>query len=1342
MEKILSSYLRRLTNLSGNNRSILLSRLIAGQSIDLHAFDFALNEPSFGIIEQLIAGKKKIPLCPVVDSRSESTNKLSKQLRQLSKVDKFIYEERGGKDLYVGWPFARGKFSDNTLVRCPVLFFPVSLSQEKDNWNLVLRKDVNVTLNKSFLLAYSFYNEIKLDEELLERVFDDFDKESQQFRKQLYELFEEHKLEINFNRENFEDKLIRYQDLNRIQLEKEERAGEVKFYPEAVLGIFPQAGSYLVPDYLKLIDENKLSSIQELFSSKYLREAKDDTSVVSSPYSFLNQVREEQTFTPFKMDAFQENALKAVKKGNSLVVQGPPGTGKSQLICNLISDYIARGKNVLMVCQKRAALDVVYERLKMKQVTDFVGLVHDFKNDRKATYQQLSKQISDLEDFKSKNNTIDSIYLEREFYRASRNIDRLNEEMEEFKSALFDERECGKSVKELYLTSDPLADTINVKQEYMHLDFTQYEEFKSALRRYLALASKYETEGHLFAYRPSYAKHGIAEFGLIKESIQGVKKVARIIKDRSTKILGFPIDFEDASWFLDRQDEIKKLVDMLKNDTVYQFFQYMVTYDQKIDPLSFSNAERNLMQCFTGYGPEISLVSDELGKFQEVLERSLDARKSLIKWINWKLFSKDKIFVSRVLIANNLESNREGFKILAEKIDNRLNLEHNLSKLAEKEWLSSIPKNYRKIDFQNWFYYQKLAISAHNSFVSFRNLKEYFNVKSLSFNELKNKITGILNGLSEVKKYRKKWKPYISNNTINVLVSDPEKEKLYVETLTRDFDSLCEYDALKDVFDPYKKVIVNKLIEKVSPMDLDKAFEVLDNSLRLAWIDHIETKYPTLRTVSSGKLFEQEEELRHTVSEKVRLSNEILLLKTRERTYKDLEFNRLNNRVTYRDLEHQVNKKRRIWPIRKLLSHFDREIFDLIPCWLVSPESASAIFPMEEIFDLVIFDEASQCFTENGIPSIYRGKQVVVTGDDKQLQPNDLYRVRWEEEESDDTAELEIDSLLDLAKINLMQVSLQGHYRSQSLDLIDFSNQHFYEGKLKLLPSYEAAARKEPAINYVKIDGIWENQMNMMEAEKVVELVLAEIKKNPFKEVGVVTFNVLQRALISELLEVKAAQQKIMLPESLIVKNIENIQGDEKDCIFFSIGYAPDKKGKMRLNFGTLNQEGGENRLNVAVTRAREKVVLVASILPAQLNVKDLKNQGPKLFKKYLEYAWQVANGEYLPSINQPKIWTSQWYLSHKLKELNILPNGQIEKKEEMPYADLTVYKQGKLHGLLLTDDYYYYDSLSIKDAHVYQPNAFRKKGWTFERLFSRQLWMNKEDVEDRLLRFYSQNRT
>ena len=155
MRPILETYLRRLTNLSGNNRSLLIQKLRADHFVDAHQFDFALNDPSFNIIESLIQGNQNIPLCSTLDPRNASSNKISQQLNTIVKSENFIFNERGSKDLYLGWPFIKGKFIDDTLIRCPLIFFPIALEIKEDVWVCNLKKNINITLNKTFLLAHA-----------------------------------------------------------------------------------------------------------------------------------------------------------------------------------------------------------------------------------------------------------------------------------------------------------------------------------------------------------------------------------------------------------------------------------------------------------------------------------------------------------------------------------------------------------------------------------------------------------------------------------------------------------------------------------------------------------------------------------------------------------------------------------------------------------------------------------------------------------------------------------------------------------------------------------------------------------------------------------------------------------------------------------------------------------------------------------------------------------------------------------------------------------------------------------------------------------------------------------
>ena len=912
MHELLQSYLRRLTNLSANNRSLLLLRLISDQFIDVHEFDFLNNEPSFNKVTDLIAQKPTITICNELDSRNEQANIISKKLKKLQRIDQFIFEERGSKDLYVGWPFIRGKFIDGTMVRCPLLFFPVSLELVKNNWNLKPRPDVNVTFNKSFLLAYAYYNQVQLDENLVEYVFEDLDKDSRVFRTSLYQLIKDSLLEINFNQENFLDKLIPFKNYKKAKFDEEYRTGELKLYPEAVIGIFPQAGSYLVPDYLKLIENNSIEDIEEFFLNRSLEEDRSHLDHQSGYFYFLNKIKEEQTFTPFEIDAYQENALKAIKRGNSMVIQGPPGTGKSQLICNLISDYIARGKRVLLVCQKRVALDVVYERLDKKELSAFIGLVHDFKNDRKIIYDKIRKQIDNIYEYKLKNNSLDAIQLERNFIQSSRKIDQIAEELEELKSALFDDSECGISVKELYLTSDFSKNSINLKQEYKNFHFDKVDAFLPKLRTYTAYANKFNKDDYPWNNRVKFKGYGLSDLKTIKDIIKAIPEYQEEISGKAEDYIHNKLGLEAFEAILAKEEKIKELLKHLDHEKVYKYFRHMIQYqDKETDYLWLGTVERVVMECFKGVGPEISLKTGELGKFQEAIQRKIEANKGLFKFIKWHLFSKDRHFIREVSEANQLQLNKKDFKALVQKVDNRLNLEHNITKLKSRNFIIEVPDSYNQEDFEEWFSYQKKAILAKLIFSSLRNFKEYFNVKSITYDELKNRLEGLLLLLKDIPVQKRKWLSYLTPTQVHYLLEDAEYAKKLVKTINTDFDALCDFDNLSEELDANEVAVINKLFDETEEYSEDYVEELFQNSIRLAWIEHIETKYPILRSVSSLKFERLQQEFQDLVKEKMQISTEIALLKTRELTYQDLHYNRLNNLVTYRDLNHQVTKKKK-----------------------------------------------------------------------------------------------------------------------------------------------------------------------------------------------------------------------------------------------------------------------------------------------------------------------------------------------------------------------------------------------------------------------------------------------
>lgn len=1324
--------MRRLTNLSGNNRSIFLGRLGSNQFLDLHSASRLNKEKSFSILEALIAQKKKI-VCPILDSRLEVSNEVSIKLKQLQRLDHFLFDERGSKDLHIGWPFVRGKFTDGTSVRCPLLFFPVELLIENNQWVIQLRPGSDIAFNKSFLLGYSFYNQVTADEALLEEDFEDADRDSTVFRTNLYQLLQKANVEINFNADNYQDELTSFANFKKEEFEEQHKNGELKLFPEAVLGIFPQAGSYLVPDYLDLIKNEKIEDLEDFFMQR------SPQSVLSNA-GFIHTVKEDKIYTAFPMDVWQENALKAVKLGNSIVVQGPPGTGKSQLICNLICDSMAAGKRILVVCQKRAALDVVYARLQEQQLSPFVGLIHDFKNDRKEIFEKIASQIDRVDEYKSKNNSLDAIQLERKFLQISHRIDQIAENLEEFKHALFDETEAGVSVKELYLQSNPVIESINLKQEFQHFKIDTIGTFLTKLKSLNHYSSQFEERSYPWFDRKSFASHGLTELKSLQQSLKEIPAFSQPLFRELKESIGAELSWAECETLLEKKSDADEVVQLLEDETRYSFFQQMISEgEEETSSLWLSNIERVVAVCYEGEGPELSVPVPQLGQFQEALRRSMKARRSLIGLIRWELFSKDKFLIQRTLVSNQLTGDKSGFRTLERKLDSRLNLEHNLSKLRSKKWLQNIPDNYQLSSFQHWFQDQQRAIKAKLLFSNIRGIKTFIDPQKIGWPEFKTKFETLYRLIAPIPQNKMRWSACLSVTQIQNIADKPELAEAMDLSLKKDFDSLAAYDQLKESLTSDEKNIIAKLNEVVPAASEAQAKELFMNSLCLAWIEHIELKFPILRMVSSGQLALLESEFREQLFEKQKISNEILLLRAREHATADLEFNRLNNRITYRDLYHQVIKKKRIWPLRKVIQEFRDELFQLIPCWLASPESVSALFPMEDLFDLVIFDEASQCFAERGVPAMYRGKQVVVAGDDQQLRPSDLYQARWQEEDQQDP-DLEAESLLELCNRYLMKTDLRSHYRSKSLPLIDFSNRHFYQGRLKFLPDRLAINQPEPPIQYVKLEGIWENNTNKTEAEHIASLVIELITREPKKEIGIITFNAPQQMLIMDLLDEKSSSSQTALPETLFVKNIENVQGDEKDIIIFSIGYAPTTKGKLAVQFGSLNLAGGENRLNVAVTRAREKIIIVTSIWPEALQVEETKNAGPKLLKDYLHYAREVAQSKFSPYKKHDSSHSPAWYLKSKVKKWGdeTYPLFHISSRQ-LPLYDLTVQAGDFYQGVILTDDELYHQSISVKDRHASIPALMEEKHWKYLAIYSRNLWQDPHKFYNEVAKFVTQ---
>lgn len=447
-------------------------------------------------------------------------------------------------------------------------------------------------------------------------------------------------------------------------------------------------------------------------------------------------------------------------------------------------------------------------------------------------------------------------------------------------------------------------------------------------------------------------------------------------------------------------------------------------------------------------------------------------------------------------------------------------------------------------------------------------------------------------------------------------------------------------------------------------------------------------------------------------------------------------------------LTREGQKKTRHIPVRRLLEEAGDLVQLLKPCFMMSPLSVSQYLPPTMTFDVVIFDEASQVLPSDAINSVYRGRQLVVAGDQKQLPPTSFFtRAVEDDEDVDDDDALDVfDSVLDLCKAagGMQSLPLTWHYRSQHEDLITYSNYRFYEGTLHTFPGAAFQAPDLGVESFV-VDGVYRRgggRDNPIEAERVVDRVVEHRTSHPELSLGVVTFSVAQEDAVLAALEARAKYEPVLdgiLDEhdrldGFFVKNLENVQGDERDVIVFSIGYGPDEHGKFTMNFGPLNPKGGWRRLNVAITRARRRVEVVSSFRPEQM--RDTTSDGVRHLRGYLDFAHRGIKALSV-EVNEQVGDAESPFEEEVAKVIRSWGYEAVPQVGSAGYRIDIAVRHPELSGQYLLavecDGAAYHSSKVARDRDRLRQNVLEGLGWAVHRIWGISWVRDRKGQEDRL---------
>lgn len=941
------------------------------------------------------------------------------------------------------------------------------------------------------------------------------------------------------------------------------------------------------------------------------------------------------TYNIMDADSSQIAVVEDVKAGKDLVVEGPPGTGKSQTIANTIAELLAQGKSVLFVSEKMAALQVVKSRLDNAGLGELCLEVHSHQTRKKAVLEELEKAL--------KREAPPAISAERdlnELEKLKQELNRYAEILREPAGKIYPSLYSLYGVKEknrIYFESKGMKMPRFKFQDPDTWESSAWAEAESILEKMgqVLPALGPVRKNTWYGCEPGLVlPSDLGEIGAVADEcafafenletaiktlndlsatskpqalrdISGITEAAKLIgksKPLPEKLLqnsewdsgAFISEAEALVSKVRQYRELKTFVDKTFHPSIFELdtseFKELSGKLLSVFSSRYRKLKKEISACYVSGAPskdsrillDLACVSECRAHRAELEGAEISGKKFFSDY--WKGFESDPALLEdyckwmvpfRRHIKDGILTDRS-VRLVGGGVD-AASIEYAVNEvLAAKEGFI-------------------LSLEKIGTFIGANFEKMFGDLEAVKLSQLKTRVTKWKDETSSLVF----WSQYLGyrqaclETLASPMIDDIEAGKIEPEDMIPAFEGNYAESMLHRAFRerPELAAFIRELHEgKISKfIDLDKKV-LLENRRRIVC-----TAYEDAPRLTSGAS---------------RASEAGILL-------------------------NEFNRKRGHMPIRTLMKKAGSLIQKIKPCFLMSPLSiAQYLDPRSTRFDVIIFDEASQVRPEDAVGALLRGKQAVIMGDSKQLPPTDFFDTVVDSHENDPedyTPAGDMESVLNVCKRSFPVKTLRWHYRSRHESLIAISNQEFYDNRLYVYPS-PMQKDESLGLKFVHLpDAAYDrgrSGANRIEARAVARSVFEHFQKYPGKSLGVGTFNIKQQeAILEEIEALQKANPGVDLNsgndrgEHFFVKNLETIQGDERDVILLSIGYGFDSNRKLSLNFGPLNREGGERRLNVLITRAREKCVVFSNFTSRDLPLDENSPFGLKALKVFLEFA-------------------------------------------------------------------------------------------------------------------------